>query len=388
MNSLQKHQVGIVIDRHNVGGVEKIAIEQVRAIQALGHDVCLVLLRRKGLVNDAFSDLTKDITMVYLDDRLPGWLRWSTKLPMFHFFSLFHLTYPFLLPWVVSKKEFPVLIFHGTSTALTGLTLRLFRGISSYAFIWDPIGYILQRVYASKLPGWVFTLLVGFGKFVDWILLHGLNGVLVGGSAHDEYFLKLKPTLFLNKIPPGVHPADKPASTKKNYVLLVTAWKAGKNPEYLLELLAADPKLHLKMVGAWLDQAYRRKFAQLIKQQGFSSRVEIVGRVTEQELSQYYAQARVVLQTNDDRGFGMPALEAAAHGTTFIIPEGQGVCELFSHGVEGFFTQEKDTQTILKYLKKTSAPAAAKKYGRTAYKKVVENYSWQRHAEQLSQLYL
>jgi len=72
--------------------------------------------------------------------------------------------------------------------------------------------------------------------------------------------------------------------------------------------------------------------------------------VIERDLQKYYAEATVLLQTNDDKGFGMPALEAAGNGTTFIIPEGQGVCSLFQNGIDGYFTKEKETETIVQHL--------------------------------------
>ena len=65
-------KIGVLIDRLNVGGVEKIAIEEVRALIEAGHDAYLVVLRRKAVVENAFPDLLKDVPVIYLDDRLPS----------------------------------------------------------------------------------------------------------------------------------------------------------------------------------------------------------------------------------------------------------------------------------------------------------------------------
>jgi glycosyltransferase involved in cell wall biosynthesis len=167
-------------------------------------------------------------------------------------------------------------------------------------------------------------------------------------------------------------------------VLMVTAWKRGKHPEYIFELLAALPKLKIAMVGKWLEDEYLQEFSAAMKDAKVQDRVRIVGAVSESELGEYYQRSLVLLQTNDDRGFGMPALEAAAHQTTFIIPEGQGVCELFKNGTDGFYTKERDTKTIVKHLKTLiDHPEQAKQMGFIAWEKVKANYSWENHAKLL-----
>jgi len=40
---------GVLIDEIRFGGVEKIAIEEVRTLSALGHDAVLLILRRNSL---------------------------------------------------------------------------------------------------------------------------------------------------------------------------------------------------------------------------------------------------------------------------------------------------------------------------------------------------
>jgi len=166
---------------------------------------------------------------------------------------------------------------------------------------------------------------------------------------------------------------------------MATAWKRGKNPEYILEIAKNIPNIKIKMVGIWLEQAYREEFEVLRKEKNLINQIEIVGEVTEDELSNAYSRAMVVLQTNDDRGFGMPALEAAGRGTTFIIPKGQGVCKLFENNKDGYYTKEKDTKKIVKLLKEIMGnPEKATSMGATAWNKVKENYSWEKHAIALS----
>jgi glycosyltransferase involved in cell wall biosynthesis len=377
-------RTAVVIDRLNVGGVEKIAIEQVRALRALGKDAELVILRRKGVVAKAFPDLLKEIPVVYLDDRLPSWARWSTKFPFFHFFESFHLTYPFVLPFVVKNHEWDYFIVHGTYTCFSALTLKKARSIPFSGFIWDPIGYILERVYKTQIPSPLFSVLKAVANVLDTWIITGSDVILVGGAAHNDYFKRVDPKVQITSIPPSVHLTPLKKMKKHAEVLMVTAWKRGKHPEYIFELLAALPKLKIAMVGKWLEDEYLQEFSAAMKDAKVQDRVRIVGAVSESELGEYYQRSLVLLQTNDDRGFGMPALEAAAHQTTFIIPEGQGVCELFKNGTDGFYTKERDTKTIVKHLKTLiDHPEQAKQMGFIAWEKVKANYSWENHAKLL-----
>jgi glycosyltransferase involved in cell wall biosynthesis len=119
---------------------------------------------------------------------------------------------------------------------------------------------------------------------------------------------------------------------------------------------------------------------------GFKN-ITVLGEVSERQLNTLYSTALVLLQTNDDRGFGMPALEAAGHGTTFIIPQGQGVCALFKHKKDGFYTKEQDTKMINTYLATLlKNPQQAARMGRHAWEIVQADYSWEKHAKLLRAL--
>jgi glycosyltransferase involved in cell wall biosynthesis len=121
-----------------------------------------------------------------------------------------------------------------------------------------------------------------------------------------------------------------------------------------------------------------------VKEKGYINNLTIVGSVTEEELNSYYSRALVFLQINNDKGFGMPALEAAANGTTFIIPEGQGVCELFRDRIDGYFTNEKNATEILQIINELLLnPQVAYGMGQSAWNRVKCEYTWEQHAKKI-----
>lgn len=322
-----------------------------------------------------------------MDQRLPKLLRFSFQFPVFHFFSSFHITYPLLIPFVFKKKEFDYLIVHSSYTAFSAIGIRKVTHIPYSVFIWDPIDYILGRVYSKKFNSLLIRFLHTVASFLDKQVVNNADVILVGGDAHNEYFKKLSPHKKIVIIPPSVHPVQSVATKKEKYLLLVTAWKQGKNPEYIFELMKRFNKLRVIMAGKWLDKKEFLSFHNQVKKMGYAKQINITGEISEKQLSMYYKKALFLLQINDDRGFGLPALEAAGHGTTFIIPKGQGVCNLFYDKIDGFFVKERDTESILKYIQKLyNHEELAKTMGKSAWEKVVKKYSWRQHAIQLRQV--
>lgn len=376
---MSRLRIGVLIDRVWLGGVEKIAINQVKALREIGAEAALLVLRRENV--DFFAKELKEIPVIYLDDKLPRILKFSFKFPFFSFFSFFHLTYPFFIPSVL--KDFDTIISHGTYTSLTALSIKKTKKVKLVLVMWDPAGYILKKAYNSGPLKWLSPLLVPLANWLDKRLVKGADMTMVGGSGHDVYLKDLGArSIFKN--PPGVYPAKELPKERENFILSVTAWKQGKQPEYHFELMKSLPNYNLIMAGAWIPAAYQKEFQRGLEQQGLEKQIRLTGELSESELNDYYRKARVFLQTNDDRGFGLAALEAAAQGCPFVIPDGQGVCELFAAGEEGFFTKERDTQVILKHLNALlSDQKLAESMGAKAWDKVVKNYSWKKHAEKI-----
>ena len=373
-----------MIDELHTGGIEKIAIQQVGALKRIGKKAGLIVLRRVKIEAYPYAEFLKNTPVIYLDDRLPRWFKFSFKIPFFSYLSLFHLTYPLFLPWVVGKKEFTVLVSHGTYTTFTALTLKFFKGIPFFVFIWDPIYYILKKAYVFGPIRIFFFVLLPLARFFDRLIVTFSNGVFVAGSPHLNYLKSVGASRII-KLYPGVEPIDKLPDKKEKFILSVTGWTQAKKPDYNLELIRALPSSHLIMAGSWYPKNSEEDFRQKVKDERLTDRVEITGALEENKLRRLYQEALVLLQTNDDRGFGLPALEAAAHGCTFIIPQGQGVGELFEDKVDGFFTKERDTKVILEKLKLLIGdPKLARRMGESAWTKVANSYSWEKHAQKLS----
>lgn len=377
-------KVGILIDRLNVGGVEKIAIEEVKALRNLNIDAILVVLARKAVVGNAFEDLRKDIPVVYLDDRLPNFLKFSFKIPFFYFFSSFHLSYPFLIPFVVKKGEFDFIISHNTYTSFTAITLSRFKKIPYAIYVWDPILYIISKAYTKGPIKRLNFVLNNISKFVDRLIINNAEVVLVSGALHAKYIKKLSSKKKIIFLPPGHSILSKIPKKRGNYIFAATAWKEGKGLEELLKIIVRIKGIKLKIAGRWIHENYKNNILTLIKKLNIGSRVRVYGEVSEENLNKFYSKARVTVSINNERGFGLAALEAASNGCTFIITEDSGATRYFKKNEDGFYFKYGDIGSLEKYiLKLTSDENLAYRMGKHAWETVKNNYTWQKHAREL-----
>ena len=376
-------KIGVLIDKLNIGGVVKIAIQEVRALKAMNLDATLIVLSRKAGIEEAFSDLLKDIPIEYLEDRLPRFFRFSFKIPFFYFFSFFHLSYPFLIPFVVKKREYDFLLSHNTYTSFTAFTLSKINSIPYIIYVYDPISYIIKKAYPKGPIKWMGVLFVGLANILDKLIVEHADSVLVQGDLHYNHLKKMLGSIEkLVILPPAYNYAEQLATSRGEYILAVSAWKEGKEVENLLQLVSEIEDAHLKIVGKWIHNDYRKRIDIYISKLGLLDRVEIIGETTEEKLNSFYREARVAVIINNERGLGMSALEAASNGCTFIIPSECGICRYFKDKKDGFYFTYGDTNTAKQYLEELlKNERLAYNMGRHAWKTVKEHYGWRKHAE-------
>jgi glycosyltransferase involved in cell wall biosynthesis len=380
-------KIGVVIDRLNFGGVEKIAIEEVRALRSIGHDAHLVVLRREPIADTAFNDLlaAASIPLAYLDDCLPRWARLSARVPWFYFFSSFHLTYPVLLAARRRKWDYDILISHNTYTTLTALALRMTRGTPYVYFVWDPITYILVRAYPSGPLRLLRRLLLPLARVVDRRLILGSHCVLVAGSLHAQHLRTLaRGRVEVRQVPPGTRPSTTLPSRRSDFFITATAWKEGKRLEDLIRVVAGLPAVRLKVVGQWVHERYLHRIRSLRESLEVTDRVELIGRVSETELIDLYRAARAVITMNEERGFGLATIEAAGHGCPFVAPRGSGAGDYFIHGAHGFLFDADQPCQVGEFIRALADDEAlARTMGRQAWEEVCSGFSWEAHARQL-----
>lgn len=381
-------KIGILIGQlTQIGGVGIAAIEEARHLQALGYDVELVILKeRRGFSHEEFL---KDIPVRYLSKEIPWPLNISFKIPFFSFFSLFHITYPFLVPWVVKNKEYRCLIVHETYNVYAAITLKRLRGIPFYPVVWDPISYIMPRIYSQRFLRFLFPLLIPLGEFLDRIIINEAQTVLVGSRAHIPLLKKFNPKCRFEIIYSGCYPLSEIPSQRGDFILSLTKWDIGKNPYFLLEIMEhlRNQSIKLIMGGNWVQPSLKQDFLKKVGDSGLSDRITLTDWIDEEKKDKLFRSARLLIHPIFE-AFGMFGLEAASRGCPLMIPKGSGVTELFVDGVHGFFPPEGDLESFVGSVSRLlGSERLAWQMGHSAWE-VTKKYTWRDHAKKIESVIL
>jgi glycosyltransferase involved in cell wall biosynthesis len=263
--------------------------------------------------------------------------------------------------------------------------LKKAKGIPYVAYIYDPITYILRKVYSAESLRHLFPLLIPLGKKLDRSIINSSEAVILLSKFHSNYINELtdKP---VHIVYPGTEVAERIPSERDSYLLAVARWEREKRPFFLLDLLKAlrrdgvQPKLLID--GAWKPPELRTEFLKQVKKDKLTGQVTLFGPSERQALLRLYTEARALI-VPDVPSFGMIPLEAAAHGAPIIIPKEAGVTDLFTHGVHGFFPDVGDVDAFAEYAKQLIVnERVAWKMGYQAWE-VAKHYTWENHAKAL-----
>ncbi|MGC8760104.1 MAG: glycosyltransferase family 4 protein [Bryobacteraceae bacterium] len=127
------------------------------------------------------------------------------------------------------------------------------------------------------------------------------------------------PASQIRVVPHGVHlPADPPAVPREPLVLHVGAIQTRKNLVRLVRAFerAAPPPWRLVLAGG---QGYgAREVLEHIRTSPAAARIEVTGWLPDEDIERLYWRASILAFPSLDEGFGIPALEAMAHGVPVL----------------------------------------------------------------------
>ncbi len=144
-------------------------------------------------------------------------------------------------------------------------------------------------------------------------------------------------------------PRDVPQRTRTiegTYLLAFGGEAKRKNTLYTVERFCAVAKAlpALKLVLVGVNSARQREvIAARARSAGLLDRTVMLGFVSEQELGSLYSHASAVLYFSLYEGFGLPLLEAIAHGAPVVASDRTSLPEVLS-GVRGCFDLEMTAQ--------------------------------------------
>lgn len=373
-------RVAILVDSLEAGGVQKAALKEAIYMRQNGVATDLVVIRR--LPSNSYHSDLKNLCTNFMSDN-SRLLRWSFRFPFFHYFSTHHLTGALLSPRMLST-QYSLIISHGSTTSIAAYWLKRTCNIPYFAFIWDPMTYILHKVYSQSNLVHFLGPLRRIALPIEGKIVENASLVLTCSSVHSSA-LSREYGVNSTIVYPGTVIPKEPIQKIGDEMLAFTRWELAKNPAMLLQILVRIPQARLFMAGKWASQVESEVFLSMAKKFGVVNRLEHIGYFTDNDITRICERGRLWVHPNFE-AFGMGGLEAASNGVPIIIPKGSGVSEIFQDGREGFFPTVGDLDSYSEGVSKLiSDPELAFRMGRAA-RSTAERYTWDAHSSSILKL--
>ncbi|MDO5561751.1 MAG: glycosyltransferase family 1 protein [bacterium] len=176
----------------------------------------------------------------------------------------------------------------------------------------------------------------------------------------------------------GVKPQVKPnvVAQEDAPLLYVGSLYPHKNLEVVLRALAREPHLRLQIVSA--RDAFAEKIEARVREMKLTSRVEFLGKVSDQRLTELYSRAKALVQPSFSEGFGLTGVEALQLGTPVIASNIAVFHEVY--GEAAVFFEPESIVDFLTAVKKSTKLRASATWQRLAAQ-TAGRYNWDEMAQ-------
>jgi len=183
--------------------------------------------------------------------------------------------------------------------------------------------------------------------------------------------------------------------TDRPVIVCVSRLMARKGQD---ELIRALPKIHQTAPNASLiivgDGPYRKDLERLVKKLGLENFVHLTGKVSQTELSKWYAAGdifampcRTRMGGWDVEGLGIVFLEGSATGLPVIVGDSGGAVDAVIDGETGYLVDGTNTAEIADRIAYLFAnPDVAKKMGNAGRNWVTQEWTWDQNFKKLDGL--
>ena len=178
-----------------------------------------------------------------------------------------------------------------------------------------------------------------------------------------------------------------PFDRRENVAISVTVWDKGRHPEFYLEVAQHLTDGRIDLIGNWARQDDLDAFKRAIQERKLGDRLRVAGRVTEAELESHYRKAKVFMRVGyNEKGPGLGCLEAMGLGLPLIVNADLGIVEVVRDEVNGFVFERLDPQQIAGAISRLFAEREL--WDRLSKNNLASSrgLSWSEHASVLSGL--
>jgi glycosyltransferase involved in cell wall biosynthesis len=239
----------------------------------------------------------------------------------------------------------------------------------------------------TTLNPFTYWLKYGFYRYVTRQATSKADRILVPTQAVKGHVIQYYPEAQTKivVIPEGVR-LPNPSAAKRRaggnnddepYLLYVGSLYPHKNIKVVLESLTSLPHLRLKIAGS--RSVFTDQTQTLADQLGVRDRIDFLGRVSDQELSELYQQALATVQPSLSEGFGLTGLEALSAGTPLLASEIPVFHEVYQDGAH-YFNPHSPSSLVNSITQLQAATKTEKQRLKQKGIQVASQYSWKKMA--------
>jgi glycosyltransferase involved in cell wall biosynthesis len=241
--------------------------------------------------------------------------------------------------------------------------------------------HVMMRIVRPETRPWITEAVK---RFEAWAVRNADKFVCTTSEAAESWrnVFDIKPVV----LHPGCDPSPSLPYPKKDYILSITSWEAGRAPFFLLDLMEKikDTNLKLIIAGKWQDRSLLERCKVALHKRKLNNKVRLLGPLSEKELDELYLGAKCLVYPAKAK-LVMTSLEAAARGVPIVAPYGAGSWEIFKPGVHGLAVKEDDAESYADSISKFENDDWVRKMACAIWKES-HVHSWSSHVAQLEAL--
>ncbi len=363
-------------------GTQKFAIEQAKALSALGHNVDLFFIR-KGKNAQAYQDLLRDVNYSVLYES-----NQSVFVPLYDFITGIFISnrkgdgrvdYNLIrgFPSVV-KNRYDLIICQDQWAGLAEYyTMKKF-GTPYLVVIHERVNkmpwvHCMSRVLALLALSYQKKILLGATRVLTLTKRVALNVE----EFYSRYNLKVVSNF------PGITPREfVPFSKKRNTVVLISYWNEVKVPELYIHIFSRIVDFEFIMLGNWISEDYRNGYMAKMAENGLIPRVNLISGLSEDEKNRIIAESKFYLRFGQgEYGPGYGSIEALQLGVPLIVNRDLGIVdEIEGYNVGLVLDNPEDADKVQGFVREYNRAESYSEL-QDGIRQFNNDHSWKRHCE-------
>ncbi len=253
---------------------------------------------------------------------------------------------------------------------------------------------MLRFTRAGKLPGWLHAIRMTAYRFLFWSAHRKSKKIIVPTKYVEQDLHNLEPFTVKKTVvtcessePPLDVPAKQPAGISQPFIMHVGSPFPHKNIERLIEAFEVlhTSHLELKLILAGKKEYYFDHLERAAANSPARENIVFTGFVSDEELKWLYQNAVCYVLPSLSEGFGLPGLEAMAHGCPVASSNATCLPEVYQDAALYFdpLKPEDIAEKVQLILDDKNLVNELVSKGQ----KLLPKYSWRRMAEETLAIY-